>query len=257
MTIPAFKKIIEYEIQNFESSLEYFEDIISWAERIKHLLHVTKFNRSIFEYFLLCHILHNSYLNAILLAMKGYIFHSYAVCRLGVESFINLAIIECHKDEHFKIWKGYNYTKRDHKDWNHIKKKYDKIFRDKRKSHDYSSFLRDNEKIRIFSSWEMLSNMGSHSSYMQSMFSLNISDPKNLKSGLFDVEMKDKTLIGRVLLWIIDTYFTMANPLSDILERNNLSLNTPNDKIDKMIIEWNEFKLKKAKDFNIDLNKYL
>ena len=142
MSLPAFHKIIEGEVSNFETSRKVFGDILTWAERLKEILHVKKVDNppGPIEYYELMHLLSNAFTNAILLTSKGFIFHSFAVARLGVEAFFQLSIIESNYSENVEVWKNYNYEKGDSDKWKAAKKAYDKIFISDRSKHDYSKF---------------------------------------------------------------------------------------------------------------------
>ncbi len=262
INIPSFSKIPEAENKNFETSRNLFEEILTWAERLKQILHIKRVDikPGPIEYYQLVHILGNAFINSVLILMKGYIFHSYAIVRLGLESFFQLAIIETQFSEHLNVWKNYNYSNSKSENWKDIKKSYNDIFRYKRNKHDYSKFLDLETKEILIHRWKFLSEYGSHVNFMQTIFSFNIKNIENKQlafSNLFDVNNSDKNSLGINFLWTVDTFFHIANSLSIILENHKVYLYRSSEDIQKMWNEWVEFKINKGTEFGINVDDYI
>ena len=108
------------------------------AERLKEIFTVrdTKSLNGSIEITMLVHIISNAFINSILLIMKGFVFHAYAIGRLGVEAFYQISVIEIDFDNHLKIWQEFNYTTKNKTEWDIVKRSYDRVFRYDRKKYE-------------------------------------------------------------------------------------------------------------------------
>ena len=258
MSFPPFHKIIEKEFQNFEASKSNFPDIYAWSERVKGILMIKNVKNypAPDEFFWMINLISNAYINSILLTMKCYIFHAFAIARLGVETFLNIAIIQADFDKHYDIWKNYNKTKKDTVEFEKAKKEYNKTFRFNKQKHNYSSFMSSEEKDEIFSRWDILSTVGSHVSFTQSVYSFKVEAGSNdlkFQSGFFDAGFDDKKTLATHLVWIIDTYLIVAKNLSKILENHSIFLEMPHSKILELHKDWFDFKAIKIKEYGIKI----
>ena len=254
MSLPSFDKILESEFRNYEISKKRYEDIITWGERLKEILCVRHIKDSdgVIELTMLTNIIGNAFITAILLTMKCHVFHAYSVTRLGVEAFIQLTIIELNFGENLKVWRDFNYLKSHTDEWNRAKNDYNDVFRKKRKSYDYSRIIDDDERNEIVSRWNMLSEVGSHVNFIQTLFSFSVIEtPENIEilSGIFDITDAKENHMARYLIWMIDTYFIISKTVSKILESHDLALWRSCDEIERLWSEWIEFKVKKAAEF--------
>lgn len=257
MSLPPFTKIIEGENQNFESSRKNFEDILSWGERIKELLHI----KSVKEppgplvYFQLVHLAGNSFTNAMLLTMKGYIFHGLAVGRLGIEAFNQMCIIEIDYENHLRVWENYNYTRSNDAKFGKYKKDFTHIFRRQRATFDYSKFMEESERDELVHRWDMLNSAGSHVSFRQTVYSFSIEESEDrleVFSGIFDIDLSDKFSLGKHLIWLIDTFLIAAQIINRILEFHSVQLFLNTNKIKLLWNEWLDFKAKKVGEYGIE-----
>ena len=83
MNLPPFDKILEKQFHNYQISKNRFEDIITWCERLKEILNIKSavdLDGTV-ELAMLVHLIGNSFISAILLILKGHVFHAYAVAR--------------------------------------------------------------------------------------------------------------------------------------------------------------------------------
>ena len=249
-----FTTLLEGEVHNFETSKRRFPDLYAWAERLKELIHLNPTQNTFdpIEYLILLNLINKSYNNSILLSMKCLLFHAFTIARLGVETFINIAIIETDFDRNIKIWRDYNYPSEDNKDSKNIRKKYEDCFRYKKKKHDYSDFMSNEDMNDIIGRWEYLSSIGSHSGYIQTIFCHKMSDTNEeqiLNMGYFDVDFDDESIIVEIIMWIIDTFFIITKNISNIFTRHGIVLYKDRSKIDRIIDDWVKYKLEKAKSF--------
>lgn len=256
MSLPEFHKIIEGEVANFNITKKAFADILTWAERLKEIFHVKKVEEKPgpIEYYELMHLLGNAFTNSILLTSKGYIFHSLAIARLGVEAFFQISVIESNYSKNSKIWQSFNYGKKDSNEQKEVKKAYEKTFIHDRSKHDYSNFIDNESKFELVRRWDMLSSTGSHTVFAQTIYSLHFKVEENQRmvySGLFDIDKTDKYSIGKYLIWLIDTFFIIAKSSSLIFENHKVHLYRSHEKIQLLCKEWLEFKDKKIKEFGI------
>jgi hypothetical protein len=77
MRTPSFSKILETQFKNFETSKSNFEDILTWAERVKEYVSPDNILLSIgdpMEYLILTHLCGNAFITAVLTLMKAHIF---------------------------------------------------------------------------------------------------------------------------------------------------------------------------------------
>lgn len=258
MSLPSFDKILEGQFHNYQISKDRFEDIITWCERLKEILNTkyVKVHDGTIELTMLVHLLGNSFVSAIMLLMKGHVFHSYAVARIGVESFFQLAIIEIDFVNNLKAWRDFNYSQKGDKNWNDYQNTFEKIFRKNRPKYDYSQIIELNEQKEIVERWTMMCEIGSHVNFIQTLFSFNLSksdDSTLIKSGIFDVANQEKNFIGKYLIWMVDTYFIIAKSISKILEKHEILLSQNTMKITQMWEDWLDFKSKKVKEWGITM----
>jgi len=256
MSLPNFAKVLEGEIKNFEISKSKFEDILTWAERIKEIastelvlqLPVQQ------EYFDLMHIQGNSFIASIILLMKCHVFFSFAIARVGLEAAITMAIVESDYKNHLPIWQKYNYTKRNTSEFKEAQKKFTQVFRNTRKKHDFSAFMNEREYEVLFHTWDYLCTSGSHAGFLQTIFSVDYSDSEDaitLNSGIFDINMNDTNHIGKSMIYVIDTFFLCSKISARILNRHGVSLRKSVKEVEELFDEWVEFKMRKAKEFGI------
>ena len=263
MKTPSFSKILETQFRNFETSKSNFEDILTWAERVKEYVSSDNILLEIpgpMEYLFLTHQCGNAFITSVLTLMKAHIFFAEAVARIGLEATMQMAVIEANFDEHLDVWKRYNYFKKTKKnweessEWKEIKKKYQKVFSYERANHDYSSFMSGHEKEQLFDWWKLMSNTGSHAGFIHSTMSIEFGREgmkETLQSGIFDIVPTEPTKIGVSLVWLTDVYFILAAINSRILIGHNFSLRYNPDRIEDSYQEWCDFKQKKANDFGI------
>jgi len=256
MSFPSFDKIIESESINFGITKKNFGDIIEWAEVLKNILQIQKVHDGPgpIEYYQLFHLLGNSFVNAVLLLSKGYIFHSYAISRIGFESFFQIAIIESNYNENLNVWQNFSYERPDSKRWKIAWRKYDKIFVKDRSKHDYSAFINDEIKDVLVNRWKFLSSYGSHVSFIQTLFSFDIreiGESDIVYSGLFDTNENNTVEIGKSIIWIIDSFFILAVSTSKIFENHNVYLAKNNSQINELWEEWLSSKISILKELGI------
>jgi len=257
MSHPTFSEILQGEVNHFKVSKSRFEDILTWAERTKEITS-TELIRNLplpDPYFDLLHIQGNAFITSLLLLMKVHIFFSYAIARVGLEANINMAVIESDFNKNLKIWQNYNYTTTNNSQkFKQIKRDYIRVFQDPRKKHDFSAFMEEHEYDIIFKRWDYLCKSGSHTGFLQTIFSVDYENTEEefiLKSGIFDVKPDDINYVGKCMVYVIDTFFIGAKISARILNRHKVSLTRSVNDIETLYDEWFEFKLKKAKEFGI------
>lgn len=248
MSILAFEKIIESETTNFGITKENFGDIVSWGEMLKDILEIKiiKEKPGPIEYYQLFHLLGNSYINAFLLITKGYIFHSYAISRIGFESFFQMAIIESDYATNIDAWRNYMYERPDSDCWKAKWKIFNKIFVKDRSKHDYSQFINNDAKKTLIDRWNHLSAHGSHVSLIQTLFSFDIKkigENDIVYSGLFDINENNAIEIGKSLIWLIDSFFILTVSTSKIFENHNVYLYKDHSEIKNLWGDWMQSKL--------------
>ena len=259
MEIPSFSKIIEEQFNNFEKSKKQYSDILSWAERIKEPCgseNILGETPDPFEYCNLLHNCGNAFIVAMLTTMKGHMHFAEAIARIGIDSIVEMAIIETDLEKNLEIWKKFNYrTYGDDAQRKKIENDYENIFRKKKSKHDYSLFITDDEKKAIIDSWGQMSRYGSHVNSVQGLSSMRFekdSEITKVHTGVFDIPKNgfehNKALS---MFFLIDTYFILAAISSKILTIRGASLKRTPDELEAWKKEWYQFKLKKAHELGI------
>jgi hypothetical protein len=254
MTLESINKIIEEEFRNYQSARDNFDDIVTWAERLKEIISVHNISDLFepMEYNELLHITGNSFVISIILAMERHYLFSFAISRIGIESIINMSIIESNYEKHLNIWKKYNECNQDSAEWRTVYKDFNDAFKFKKKKHDYSKFVNDNDMKYIMERWKFISNYGSHSNMMQSAFSTYFSNNQaeiKMTYSLFDGDPKNTFSSGKIVLFIIDIYFVLAKVYSKIFQLHNIDLIKSHDRILELFSEWIIFRDNKLIEF--------
>ncbi|MGI0016778.1 MAG: hypothetical protein ACREBU_25440, partial [Nitrososphaera sp.] len=259
METSSFSQILESQFKNFETSKQKYEDILTWAERVKE--YVSPHNVLLeapdpIEYGHLIHICGNAFIVSILTTMKGHIFISEAIARVGVEAIKEMAIIEVDITNHLPIWRRFNLENPHSNEWQQIFGEYRRIFRNREniRNYDYSAFIRHHERTEIINRWGQLSHSGSHVNFVQTTMNTrfdNTDDTTFMHTGLFDIENTGEHDIGTSMVYLIDTYFILALISSRILTRHNTRLKRTTVELENSYLEWFEFKIKKAREFGI------
>ncbi len=258
MVTSSFSHILESQFKNFETSKQRYEDILTWAERVKEFAspeNVLLNAPDPIEYGHLIHICGNAFIVAMLNTMKGHIFFGEAIARVGVDAIIEMAIIEADIAKHLQVWKNYNYSNPRNADWAQIKSAYNEVFMQRNRGrHDYSSFIKNDERTEIIDRWLALSHSGSHVNFVQTAMNTRFENSGGIPvmhTGLFDIENAGGNDIGISMVYLIDTYFILAIISSRILTRRNANLKLTTAELESAYREWFEFKAKKAHAFGI------
>lgn len=258
MATVSFAHILESQFKNFEVSRQRFEDILTWAERVKEYAspdNVLLTAPDPIEYGHLIHVCGNAFVVSLLTTMKGHVFFGEAIARVGIDAIIEMAIIEANIAQHLPIWRNYNYGNPRSAEWTRIEREYANVFRGRnRGNHDYSAFVSEVERTEIISRWSLLSRTGSHANFVQTAMSTRLADSGGtpmMSTGLFDIESGSEHGIAESMVFIIDTYFILAIIASRILTRRNTRLKRTTAELESSQQEWFEFKSRKAREFGI------
>ncbi len=252
MSRPSFERLIEGEFKNFEISKNKFEDILTWAIRIREAVSTENIVdiAEPKEYLMLTQLCGNAFVTAILLIMKAHVFFGEAVARVGLEAAMQMAVIQTNYKKHLEIWRSYQLNKGKEQQ-KQAKQEFRKVFSYDRKKHDYSKFMESIEKDYIERVWGILSENSSHAGFMQTTLSMDFKSNKEttfIKTGFFDTLSPDQNMIGRVMLFVVDIYSHLSLIISRILTSKGYKLKRTPEKIETERKEWEDFSAEKIKE---------
>lgn len=246
INVSFFDEVVNGQVSNYRYSRKMFGDALMWADRlIKVMILPRQETPGPVEYFFLQDQIVNSFIVSLIDVMKCHVLYGFGVARIGIENFIQMAIIEVNLPEHLKIWQAYNYTPVTDGNWRRVKNDFNMVFREKRGSHDYSKIISDEDKEELIRRWKTSSKTGNHPDFIQTILSSSflVTDAKvELKTGVFDIDESDKNHIGKCMIWIIDTFFIITQYSAKILEARGFRLKSESKLIQVERDKWVSFK---------------
>lgn len=241
---PTIPEVLSGEIQNFIQFSLKNTQVVIWGERINQLFDFGRFGSEFgAEDAILLHIMANSFLTTFLLAAKGHIFHAYAIARVGLDAFFQLAIIHLDREENAKIWWSQNTARGGSQEERKAYRKYDTVFQKQRRRHDYSKLFPKEFAQRLIERWDFFSQAGSHANFVQTIFSLSKDGGgRRMLSGVYDVTNLTSEQHVVISLYLLETYLAMRVAVSHLLVKQGIESPQQLRDIEAIFSDWIRFR---------------
>ena len=232
------------EWENVQASAQKFPAVVQWAERVKEFIAPENClgEGKVLPYMILLLQASNAFVSSFIREMELHQFHAQAIARLGIDTVMQMAIIEADYECNSRIWWGYNGINATEEEKSKFDEDFYIIFCRNRFSRAFDNYLPEETRKWLQQRWKRASHAGSHASLLSSALSVKMSTDGILSTNYFDEPLTNDAFdVEFRMILDIHTFFVLAKVATKILELHNQELRYDSSHLEAVFREWREF----------------